>query len=338
MHLLALIEEPGHVCFRYRLAAFDEALARRGWRVDPRALARGGAAFRRQMADAARADAVVLQRRLLPGHRLRRLRAAAKVLIFDVDDAVFHRDSNARRPAHSLRRSARFRATVRAADLVTVGNDYLRRKATAFAEPSRVVRIPTCIRPSDYVPTDHAADRIEDRDGVRLVWIGSHSTLPSLTAARDALAAAHRRVPSLSLTVIADGVPELDGIPIRPRRWSAATEAAELAAADIGVSWLPRHPWSLGKCGLKVIQFMAAGLPVVANPFGVHRRLVRHGETGFLAATAAQWAEAVGRLADSPAMRQRMGQAGRALVESEYSTNAWGPRFAALIDRWTHTP
>ena len=75
------------------------------------------------------------------------------------------------------------------------------------------------------------------------------------------------------------------------RPWSRETETAELAEGDIGIAYMPDDSWSLGKCGLKVLQYMAAGLPVVANPVGVHREMIVHGETGFLADTP----ERVGR-------------------------------------------
>ena len=118
-----------------------------------------------------------------------------------------------------------------------------------------------------------------------------------------------------------------------PRQWSAATETAELADADVGISWLPDDPWSPGKCGLKVLQYMAAGLPVVANPVGMNPAMVRHGETGFLVQSAEQSAEAITRLARDPALRRRMGAAGRRLVETEYSVDRWAPAFADLVER-----
>ena len=78
-----------------------------------------------------------------------------------------------------------------------------------------------------------------------------------------------------------------------------------MAAADIGVSWLADNPYNLGKCGLRVLQYMAAGLPVVANRIGVTEHLVIHGETGYLASTPDEWADAIARLAENPALRRR---------------------------------
>jgi len=107
-------------------------------------------------------------------------------------------------------------------------------------------------------------------------------------------------------------------MPIDFRPWQQATETTELADADIGISWLPDDGWSAGKCGLKVLQYMAAGLPVVANPVGVQKNLVRHGETGFLVETPDEWEDAVRLLAADPELRRHMGQAGRRRVEEEY--------------------
>jgi glycosyltransferase involved in cell wall biosynthesis len=82
---------------------------------------------------------------------------------------------------------------------------------------------------------------------------------------------------------------------------------------------MPDDNWSRGKCGLKLLQYMAAGLPVVANRIGVHKEIVLHGETGFLADTAEEWQNAIGQLATDPALRRRMGAAGRRRLAADYS-------------------
>jgi glycosyltransferase involved in cell wall biosynthesis len=329
MRALALIEAPNHVCFRYRIEAYASALAAREWTLESLPLETQTFARSRQLREAAAYDAVLLQRKLLPLWQLRNLRKAARVLIYDFDDALFHRDSYARKGPSSVTRLAHFWATIYTADAVIAGNTYLAEQAATYVLPERVHLLPTCVNPELYTPAVH------HRQGaaVRLVWIGQHSTLPCLDLASRHLAAAARRRPNLRLHVISNRFPQLDGMPIAQRPWSAVTEAADLADCDIGISWLPDDPWSRGKCGLKVLQYMAAGLPVVANPLGMNSEMVVHGETGFLASTPDEWATAVARLADDPALRTKLGTAGRQLIAERYSARYWGQHFAELVDR-----
>ena len=129
-------------------------------------------------------------------------------------------------------------------------------------------------------------------------------------------------------------------MPVVAIPWSEATEAEALASGDVGISWIPDDLWSRGKCGLKVLQYQAAGLPVVANPVGVHPEMIEPGVSGFLATTADEWVDAVKALADRPFTRRRMGRAARASVVSRYSVEAWAPAFLAAIGltRREHSP
>jgi glycosyltransferase involved in cell wall biosynthesis len=189
--------------------------------------------------------------------------------------------------------------------------------------------MPTCVDPELYPLARH---RRRGTD-TKLVWIGQHSTLPCLYYAEHLLAAIANSLPGIELRVICNQFPQLQGVRVVPRQWSAATEAAEVADADIGISWLPDDPWSLGKCGLKVLQYMAAGLPVIANPVGMNREMVIDGQTGYLVETRAQWTAAVRRLSADPSLRADLGEAGRRLVEKQFSVSRWAPEFAALVDR-----
>ena len=327
MKVMALTEGPNHVCCRYRIEAFAWALAERGLSLQAVPLRKG--TWRRigQLRAAGAADVVILQRKLLPIWQMVLLRRSARRLIYDFDDAMFQRDSYSPKGPKSRTRLARFWATVYAADAVTVGNDYLKQRTAAYVEPERIHVIPTCVEPKWYPPAEHRRVGV----GTRLVWIGQGSTLASLDRAREHLAAAARRLPGLKLRLICDRTAGLGPLHVVLRPWSAATEATELAEGDVGINWLPEDSWSRGKCGLKVLQYMAAGLPVVANPVGMNRQMVLDGRTGLLASTPRQWAEAIARLAANPALRRRMGSAGRRLVQQRYSVAGWGPKFARVV-------
>ena len=328
MKALALIESADHVCYRYRLNALAWALVQEDLLLEALPLRKGSGRISTLLAGS-RADIVILQRKLLPAWQLAILRRNAKCLVYDFDDALFRRDSFAHKHQHSHNRLARFRNVVRTADAVLAGNDYLAQFASAYADPNRVHCVPTCVEPSWYPLASHR------RTGswARLAWIGQRSMLPSLGAMDEQLAAVGRRLPNVALRVICDALPQISGLRTELRPWSPATEATELADTDIGISWLCDDLWAQGKCGLKILQYMAAGLPVVANSVGVHQKMIVHGESGFLADSPDEWAEAVSRLAENPSLRHRMGAAARHRVETDYNVRRWGPKVAKLLRR-----
>jgi glycosyltransferase involved in cell wall biosynthesis len=327
MHLTALVQGIDHVCCRYRLTAFRPWLERAGHRLDLVPLPDGWFG-RWRLFRTLRHRNVILQRRLLSTWQLGVLRGVVRLLLFDLDDAVFLRDSYSPRGLHSPTRRQRFAAVVRASDAVVAGNRFLHDEARRWAGRPSIHIIPSCVDPARYSPEEERPAR----QATQLLWVGSSSTLQGLEAVRPMLEELGRGVPGLRLKLICDRFLQLSHLPIDACPWSEATEAAEIAAADVGISWVPDDLWSRGKCGLKVLQYMAAGLPVVANPVGVHVEMVRHGETGFLAETPSQWVEAVRCLAADPALRQRMGQAGRRLLKKEYSVERGAAQWLGLLD------
>jgi glycosyltransferase involved in cell wall biosynthesis len=329
MRLLALVESPDHVCCRYRLAAFRPHLEAHGHYLETTTWPGHWWDWAPALRRARQADAVVVQRKLPARWQRSLLRRVSKYLHFDFDDAIFGRDSYAARGFHSTRRLRRFAGICRAADAVIAGNGYLRDAAARWTAAGRVHVVPTCVEPGQYPLARHE----RGRDIVQLVWLGSSSTLRGLEAIRSLLEQLGQGVTGLRLKLVCDRFFQLEHLPVEAVRWTETGEAAELASADIGISWMPDDDWSRGKCGLKVLQYMAAGLPVVANPVGVHCEMVRHGESGYLAETATQWKEAIGRLAGDPGLRRRMGATGRRRVEAEYSVTRGAEAWTSILDR-----
>ncbi|HEV3122077.1 MAG TPA: glycosyltransferase [Isosphaeraceae bacterium] len=328
MKALALVEAPDHVCCRYRIRAFEPTLNDSGWTLAIEGLARGMVARLAQILRAGRFDTVILQRKLLAHWQFHELRRLARHLVFDFDDAVLYRDSFDPRGPHCPRRAARFARTVRQADTVIAGNDFLADcalRAGARAEQIRV--IPTCVAPERYPLAQHRPERA----GLELAWIGSASTLQGLQQRRPLFDRLARELPGLRMRVISDRFPELGAMPIERVAWNEATEAAELAKSDVGIAWMPDDLWSRGKCGLKVLQYQAAGLPVVANPVGVHCEMIQPRLNGFLTETDEQWVEAIRSLAQDAGLRRRMGREARAGLEVGYSVKAWAATFAAAV-------
>jgi glycosyltransferase involved in cell wall biosynthesis len=328
MRLTALVAAPDHVCCRYRLAAFRPFLERAGHTLELIPWPRQRRGWLWALPALRRADVVIVQRRLPHTVLLRLLRGSVRRLVFDFDDAVFMNDSYDRRGPESPVKWLRFAAMTRAADAVVAGNAFLADEATRWAGRGKVRVIPTCVEPSRYPLATHTGEG----PGVELVWIGSASTLQGLERSRPLWEELGRCCPGARLKLVCDRFLTFEHLPVVPVPWSEAGEAAALAAADIGVSWVPDDRWSQGKCGLKVLQYMAAGLPVIANPVGVQRDLARPGEGGFLAETADEWTEAIGRLANDAILRRRLGAMNRLRVEREFSVGVGAAAWIDLLD------
>lgn len=327
MKALAFLEAPDHVCGRYRVSAFASALDDCGWSLRVEGIASGLRRRLAQLRSARDFDCVLLQRKLLPGWQLAILRSAAPRLVFDFDDAILYRDSFADRGPFSRRRASRFSKTVSAADFVLAGNEFLADcTVSSGAKAARVRVVPTCVDPGRYPVAEH-----RDEGPLRLVWVGSSSTLRGLEERADLFRRLGSAVPGLTLRVVADRFPSFDPLKIEAVPWSEATEARAISGADVGVSLIPDDLWSRGKCGLKTLQYGAAGLPTIANPVGVHPKMIEPGRTGFLPATDEAWIAAVRLLAEDADRRRRMGQAARAKVEADYSVASWSGAFVAAI-------
>jgi len=325
VHIIGLYEHDQ--CRRYRLEAYRQAWEADGHRLDVQPIAGGFWGRLCQWRALRSADVVILQRRLFSDWHLLCLRRNVRQLVFDFDDAVFERNSFSGKQKDNLERRRRFVAALHAADWVVAGNAFLAREALRFRSSARVRVVPTCLDTAKYRLACHQ----RRGEGVELVWIGRSKTLRALEERMDLMAAIGSAFPHLRCRIICDRFPRFENLHVLDTEWSEETEAEALAASDIGISWLPPDRWSEGKCGLKVLQYMAAGLPVVANRVGVQTELVRDGETGFLADTEAEWLSAIDLLAKDPALRQRLGQRGRQLVEQCYSVSRGAHAWAEIL-------
>jgi glycosyltransferase involved in cell wall biosynthesis len=120
-------------------------------------------------------------------------------------------------------------------------------------------------------------------------------------------------------------------LPTETRKWFEETEVKDIKNFDVGIMPLPDDPWTRGKCGYKLIQYMACAVPVVASPVGVNKEIVRDGWNGFLAERKEDWVRALNVLFENPSQREEMGKAGRGLVEEKFCLQVTAPRLLSLL-------
>ncbi|MEO7826436.1 MAG: glycosyltransferase family 4 protein, partial [Allosphingosinicella sp.] len=215
---------------------------------------------------------------------------------------------------------------LRGAAAACVGNAYLQGYAARFCE--RTMILPTVVDTAVY----GAAAVPRPLRPVTIGWIGSPSTWPYMRPILPLLRALAQsrgirvRVVGAGPAACADAFPGLDLV-----EWSEETEVDEVRAMDIGVMPLPDDIWAQGKCGYKLIQYMACALPAVASPVGINCEIVAPGENGFLPTNEPEWRDALLRLIDDTALRQAFGTAGRRRVEERYSLAVHAPRFIQLL-------
>ena len=250
--------------------------------------------------------------------------------VVDYDDATFHNyDANRYAPIRRLL-GKKIDRVMQAATVVIAGNDYLGARAEA-AGAKRIEYLPSIVDSARY-----AAEPKPPGSPFTIGWMGTPVTARYLGAIQSSLQAvcANGKGQILLVGPKDNPLPELAkdaGIEIELRKWSEATEARDVQEFDVGIMPLPDEPFERGKCGYKLIQYMASGRPVVATPLGVNRKIVNPGVTGFLAQTPEQWISALTGLRDDPESRQRMGQAGREKQEQEYSLEFAAPRLVEIL-------
>jgi hypothetical protein len=267
-------------------------------------------------------DAVFLHKKRLNPLDAFWLRRNGRKVIYDFDDAVMYNDKNPDRPSRKRQKS--FQRTVGPAHLVIAGNSYLAEHARKFNQNVRI--LPTGLDVESY-----CCRTSKPNDGrTRLVWIGSKSTLSYLASIKPALEEIGSRSNNVVLRIICDDFLDLQNMEVEKCRWSLQSQAVDLGTSDIGLAPLPDNRFTRGKCGFKILQYAAVGLPVVASPVGVNCEYIEDKNNGFLAAGSADWIEKISLLLKEPPLRKQMVEAGRAKVE-RFDLRIIGEKLCGLV-------
>ncbi|HWP00786.1 MAG TPA: glycosyltransferase family 4 protein [Methylococcus sp.] len=249
--------------------------------------------------------------------------------VVDYDDAVFHHYDRHPNPLIRTVLGRKIDAVMHHAQVVLAGNDYLAQRAVA-AGARRVEILPTTVDLAQY-PEPRFATEYPSQETVTIGWIGTPVTAAYLQALLEPLRELARTTPNTRFLWIGAG----SGSPDLPRSqsvpWSQADESELLHSLDVGIMPLPDQAWERGKCGYKLIQYMACGKAVVASPVGVNREIVEHGVDGFLASSENEWIASLRSLIVNPSLRRHMGMAARKKVVRRYSLQSQIDRLSSIF-------
>lgn len=257
----------------------------------------------------------------------RRLKKRGARLVFDFDDAIWLMEvSEGNRSLAFLKRPEKTADICRLSDLVIVGNDYLAAYARGYAKQVEV--IPTSIDTEYHRPRALASQRAP----VCIGWTGSESTVKHFEMLLPVLRKLKEKYGErITFKLISNSREAYPEIGLRSTPWSREREVEELAGIDIGIMPLPDDAWSRGKCGFKLLQYMAVGRPVVASPVGVNTAIVEDGVNGYLAAGDDEWIEKLSLLIEDAQRREKMGARGREKIKRDYSMQGLQARYVSLF-------
>ena len=260
-------------------------------------------------------DVVWIERDLIAGYySLERFLPRDAVL--DVDDAIWMMG----RPGYSERIASRCRGVI-------AGNSFIAEHYRGICE--NVWLVPTSVDTELWKPRPRAR-----RSEWVIGWIGTASNLGYLKWIEEPLAAFLSRHEDARLLVVCDMEPEFKRIPRRSwsfERWSEAREENLVHEMDLGLMPLPDIEWAKGKCGAKMVQYMAAGLPVLVSPVGTGADILASEKVGLAVTEPEGWASGLETFYRDRDLGQECGRRGREVVERSYSLGVNAPRLAQIF-------
>lgn len=301
----------------YRIGQYFPFLERRGFRVyelDKRT------SYLKVLKIASISDIVYIQRILLSPIKFWLLRKVSRRIVFDFDDAIMFGENQS-----SGTRMRRFERIVKGSDATFCGNRFLLSIARRF-KSNDVYYVPTTVDPSSY-PQKTYAERDEP---FTIGWMGTASTLKYLSEVED-LIHHYSLDPGIRFLIVCDREPEIRTKNLYFLKWEKDKEKKQLLSFDLGIMPQRDDLWSKGKCGLKLIQYMASSLPSISHPYGVSNEIIENNVSGFLREKVEDWIEVIETLRKDRKLALKIGRNARKVVEEKYSILVWGEKVADIL-------
>jgi glycosyltransferase involved in cell wall biosynthesis len=268
-----------------------------------------------------------------------------KKFIIELDDAWFHRYDAHKYLIVRLLLGGKIRRLMNRSSLLIAGNQYIADYGKA-AGAKYIEIIPTVVDVDRYKkyqiskesPDNSEINQILDFSPKKeneitkpvIGWIGSPATTKFLLSISDIIKTIdHDGI--ASFVAIGADYQQVKMLPIKVIPWCEQKEIELLNQFDIGIMPLIDSLFERGKCGFKIIQYMASGLPVVASPVGANESIVLPNVTGFLAKTEDDWFKYLSELCKDSKLRHLMGVEGLNRADNLYSLRVTYPRLVAAL-------
>jgi glycosyltransferase involved in cell wall biosynthesis len=248
-----------------------------------------------------------------------------KKIIYDFDDAIWLPGGEKTTWLKRwLKATWKIKYIIKWSYKISAGNAFLSDYARQYN--SSVFLMPT------VVDTKQGHSKQRDQfEGNKIVvgWTGTHTTLHNLEIVETIIPELKKEI-DFDFLIISNKRPDWS-FPFIYKQWDARSEQDDLLKMHIGIMPLKQGPWFEGKCGFKLIQYHACGIPAIASPVGVNALVTLHNQTGFIANNEGEWKDYLKKLITDASLRSSMSKSARNHIEKNYSLHSLLPAFISLF-------
>ncbi len=250
-----------------------------------------------------------------------------KKVVLDIDDAIFLKDENINNFTHKLRDFKKFEKISHKFHTIVCGNQFL---AKYFLQYNSSVKIiPTVINFDLYSKVNKKNDFKSKK--IIIGWVGTPFYYNDFELIKKPIEALSKKY-DLSLMIIGLNKKLNWNIKnINYIRWQLNNELKYFTTFDIGIMPLRNTKFEHGKCGFKIIQYMAAGIPVIASPVGVNKEIINDNVNGFLAYTEKDWYDKLEKLIVNPKIRKQFSIFGKETVKNKFSLHKYQDEYYKIL-------
>lgn len=218
------------------------------------------------------------------------------------------------------------------------GSLYLKDYLSQFKK--EVYYLPTGVDVNKFKPSLH-----KEKKELTFSWHGSINRIEIIGYIKfiiECFLAVYKKYPSIKLFIAGEGMfkkqlQQLIGSyaceNLAYKGWILPQDmAGYLDSVDVGlVPLLDKTRFNLSKSPVKLLEYMAKGLPAVCSNIGEAASIITDGENSFLADSKEEFIEKMQVLIEDSALRLRMGRRAREAVVEKYSLEVLGRRLYTIL-------
>ncbi len=254
----------------------------------------------------------------------------SKKVIYDIEDNILINFKKKDNLVAFLRSEYKIKYLIKNSDYLITSSPMLSDICKTISNKSfNIEYISASISLNRYLPTKNHVNK----DSITIGWTGTHSSRDYLDIIKNVLIKVVQNNPNIKIKIISNFNYQIKNLKLKNTKWNKKTEIEDLLDIDIGIYPLTTDKWVAGKSGLKAIQFMALGIPVVATNIAMNKKIIQNMKNGILVNNNDnEWIDAINLLVEDYNLRNKIGIASRKTVAENYSTNIIGDKYLKILN------